>query len=323
MDLNTFKKPYVQRLIIYPFVLVIIAFIIWPKVTAKYFDNGFDLSDTLINKAEIYAGGPVKDGIPALNYPKFIQSTKNSWLHDNDRVLGISLNDITKAYPIKIMDHHEIVNDKFANSVVLISYCPLCGTGMAFDANIKGEATEFGVSGLLYNSDVLLYDRQTNSLWSQILSQAISGEMKGQKLTLLNMENTSWKDWKNKHPNTLVLSQETGHNRDYQKSPYVGYEKNKALYFPIKNLDKRYHPKELVLGLNFMGITKAYPFSELSQTNGIIHDSINNTVITIKFDAQNQTATVLNHQGQMIPSTVGYWFAWMAFYPDSIVYKAS
>jgi hypothetical protein len=322
VNLKTFKKPYVQRLIIYPIVLVIIGFIVWPKVAAKYFDNGFDLSDTLINKEEIYSGGPIKDGIPALNYPKFISANKAFFLKNNDRVLGLSLNGIAKVYPINIMNHHEIVNDKFADFAVMISYCPLCGTGMAFDANINGKASEFGVSGLLYNSDVLLYDRQTNSLWSQILSQAISGKMKGQKLSLLNLENTTWVDWKNKHPNSLVLSQDTGHNRDYSRSPYVGYDKSQAIYFPIKKTDKRYHPKEWVLGVKYKGITKAYPFSELSQTDGKIHDLIQNTSITITFDAQHQSAIVNNSQGQVIPSTVSYWFAWMAFYPESMVYKA-
>ena len=320
MNLSIFKKPTTQRLIIYPIVFIIIGIIIWPQLTVKFFDTGFDLSDTLVDKKEILAGGPVKDGIPALNYPKFISAESVQFLSQTDRVLGMDINGVTKAYPIKIMDHHEIVNDKFGSNAVLISYCPLCGTGMAFDANIDGNTTEFGVSGLLFNSDVLLYDRQTNSLWSQIMSKAISGKFKGKMLKQLNLEHTTWINWKNKHPDTLVLSTKTGHSRNYQLSPYRGYETDKALYFPVQNLDKRYHPKERVLGVKIANKTNVYPFSELAKGHGLLVDTINGTNYTIKFNKKNQTASIFDSKGKELPSTISYWFAWMAFYPDSLVY---
>jgi hypothetical protein len=322
VKLQKLKNTTRQRLIIYPIVLVIIAYILWPQVQAKYFDNGFDLSDSLINKEEIYHGGPPKDGIPSLDKPMFIHAKSVKYLNPKDRVLGLKINGIIKAYPIKILDHHEVVNDTFWKQSVVISYCPLCGTGMAFDATIDNKNLEFGVSGLLYNSDVLLYDRNTKSLWSQILSQAISGPLKGQKLELLSLDHTSWKDWSQRFPETLVLSDKTGFNRNYQQSPYSGYENSQQIYFPIKNLDKRYHPKELVVALKIDNKSYVFPFAELSKSNGMIEIVVNKKRIRVQYDPINNTATVYDSNKQVIPSIISYWFAWMAFYPDSILYEA-
>jgi hypothetical protein len=146
--------------------------------------KGFDLSNAQIPVAEILDGGPPKDGIPAIDRPEFLKASVAK-LPDETRVLGVWVNGIAKAYPINFMNYHEIVNDLFANRPVVVMYCPLCGSGIAFDALVKGGPRTFGVSGLLYNSDVLLYDRHSESLWSQLMMEAVSGPMAGTALEML------------------------------------------------------------------------------------------------------------------------------------------
>lgn len=290
------------------------------RVFSAFFYNGFDLTDPLIPKEEIHHGGPPRDGIPSIDNPTFIGVEEAGFLSEDDRVLGISRGGVAKAYPVKILDWHEIVNDEFNGQAVVVSYCPLCGTGMAFDANVGGEARSFGVSGLLYNSDVLLYDRESESLWSQIIRKSISGPLKGENLEQLPMAHTTWRDWREHNPGTLVLSNQTGHSRDYSRSPYKGYAASSRIWFPVKNQSQQYHPKELVIGLNLGGQTKAYPFAELSKTSGGIEDKLGEADIRVEFDAANRTGRVLDEEGNEIPTTIAFWFAWYAFFPDTEVY---
>lgn len=284
--------------------------------------NGFDVSDALVPAAEIYPGGPARDGIPAIDQPKFITAGQAGFLADDDRILGLDRNGIQRAYPVRILNYHEIVNDRFGDDNILVSYCPLCGTGMAFLATIKGTAHRFGVSGLLYNSDVLFYDRETESLWSQIKKLAVSGPMRGTGLQQISMMHTTWKDWRHKNPDTQVLSLQTGYKRDYNRSPYAGYEHSNDTYFPVSSTDRRYHSKEQVIGLSLDGIDKAYPFVELSRTKGTVRDRISGRLLTIEFDTVNRTGRILNSAGEVVPTTIAYWFAWTAFHPKTDVYKA-
>ena len=204
----------------------------------------------------------------------------------------------------------------------MVSFCPLCGTGMAF-STLHGKATTFGVSGLLYNSDLLLYDRETESLWSQILAAAISGPLRGEVLRPLPVEHTTWQDWRKRHPDTQVLSTDTGYNRDYRRSPYAGYETSDGLYFPVSRLDPRYHPKEQVIGVDIDGHFKVYPFIELARNDGEVSDEINGRKITVRFDKTHRSARVLGTvEGKPLPAVTGFWFAWMAFHPDSRVFAA-
>ena len=284
-------------------------------------DNGFDLSDSLIPVDEIHHGGPPRDGIPAIDDPVFVSVDQAGFLADEDRVLGISTGGITRSYPIRILDWHEIVNDNFGGRPVVVSYCPLCGTGMAFDADVGGQARSFGVSGLLYNSDVLLYDRESESLWSQVMRKAVSGPLIGRELRQVPMSHTTWRDWRARHPDTMVLSTETGHNRDYSRSPYGGYAESEDVFFPVKNKSARYHPKELVIGVNMNGKARAYPFSELSRSDAMVTDELDGTKLYIDFDATNRTGRVLDESGDEIPSTIAFWFAWYAFFPDTGVFE--
>ena len=287
--------------------------------------NGFVIKNPLVAIEQIRHGGPPKDGIPALDKPIFINGEDVTQLKPSDRVLGLVYNGEVKAYPIGILDHHEIVNDLFDNRHVVISFCPLCGTGMGFDARVKGagfseKVLDFGVSGLLYNSDVLMYDRQTESLWSQIDHQAISGPMKGAVLNTLPIEHTTWGDWYKRYPDSKVLSFDTGHGRNYRHSPYAGYENSQSLYFPVSHQDKRYHPKEITLGIEVNGVFKAYPFSELSKASSPLKDVVNGMPLLIHFDMETLSGRVENMNGKPYPVLSAYWFAWFAFHPETEVY---
>lgn len=284
--------------------------------------NGFELDGGLVPADEIHHGGPPRDGIPAIDAPNFISPDEAHFLRDDDRVLGLSRGGLSKAYPIRILNYHEIVNDRLAGEPIVVTYCPLCGTGVTFLADVAGTSRTFGVSGLLYNSDVLLYDRQSESLWSQLLGKAVTGPMQGTPLQQIPSSHTTWADWRARHPDTLVLSTETGHRRDYTSTPYQGYETSSALYFPVSNVRRDYHPKELVIGLELNGTVKAYPFAELSQGPDRLRERLAGKNITVEFDPANRTGRVLDEQGMEVPTTIAYWFAWTAFHPDTEVFTA-
>ena len=293
------------------------------NVAARDADNGFDLSDSLIPRDEIHLGGPPRDGIPSIDEPRFVGADAATFLRDDDRILGIVRDGQARAYPIAILNWHEVVNDQIGGSPVAITYCPLCGTGVAFDAGSAAAPRSFGVSGLLYNSDVLLYDRETESLWSQLMMQAVSGPLRGERLTPLPLTHTSWQAWRNRHPDTEVLSTETGHTRDYRRNPYAGYGNHDELFFPVASLSRRYHPKEQVIGIELDGRFKAYPFTELDRTGRVeIDDSFAGRDLRIVFDAANRSARVFDGSGQQLPGVTSFWFAWHAFHPEAEVFRA-
>ncbi len=305
-----------MKFYILPFFLLL--FGLCPGQTKK----GFDLKNAAIPISEIKDGGPPKDGIPSIDHPQFLKAEKAD-LQNGERVLGVVQNGIAKAYPIKILNYHEIVNDEFQGNRVVVTYCPLCGSGIAFDAEIDGTFYTFGVSGLLYNSDVLLYDRQTESLWSQLEYKAISGPMTGKELEILPTANTTWMNWRSKHPQTLVLSEQTGHIRDYSRDPYPKYQDASTLFFPVSAQNDEFHPKEMVIGIYINGVSKAYPFSELEKADKrSIGDTINGERIEIRYDAESKSAEILNAEGVLLPAITNFWFAWYAFNPDTAVFRA-
>ena len=287
--------------------------------------NGFDLTGALIPENEILSGGPPRDGIPAIDQPKFERVEEAGWLEDSDRLIGIVVDGVAKAYPIQILDWHEIVNDRVGNQHYAVTYCPLCGTGMVFASNIADTALVFGVSGLLYNSDVLLYDRNSESLWSQILAKGVTGPFKGVQLPQLPSVHTTFGAWKKKHPGSLVLSRETGYDRDYGKGPYGNYEKTRRLYFEVSNkAPKSYHPKERVLGVSAGDQHRAYPFSELSANDSAsIRASLGDLEFEVIWDEESQSASAFDREGKLLPTVTGFWFAWYTFYPETEVFKAN
>ena len=284
--------------------------------------NDFDVANSSIAASEIHQGGPPRDGIPSIDKPIFVSANKADHIKPQDRVLGLQRNGVSKTYPISIMNWHEIVNDEIDGEAVVITYCPLCGTGVAFSAHAGGRQLSFGVSGLLYNSDVLLYDRETESLWSQLLARAVSGPMKGTRLKLIPLEHTRWNDWQKRQPQTLVLSTDTGYSRDYDRDPYVGYEDSNGIYFPVAHSDPRYHPKEQILGIEINGQFKAYPFAELSRSDGVIKDQLNGEELNIHYNHDSRSARATDSKGNPIAAIRAFWFAWIAFHPETSVFKA-
>ena len=285
--------------------------------------NGFDLRGALIPAGQIDAGGPARDGIPSIDKPRFLPAERATYMRADDQVLGLVRNNVARAYPVRILNWHEVVNDRFDNDAVTLTFCPLCGTGVAFDGRVDGRALSFGVSGLLYNNDVLIYDRQTQSLWSQLLGQAISGPMKGQYLRVLPLTHTTWADWRKNHPATVILSTDTGATRAYERDPYAGYERSAEVIFPMAFRSSGFHPKERVLGVQLGTLTKAYPFVELGKTSGAVLDRLGDTALTIRFDRAASRATVHAKDGKQLPATVSYWFAWYGFHPETEIFRAN
>lgn len=290
------------------------------QVTYAQTKNGFDLSNSEIPVHLIKQGGPPKDGIPALSNPEFLTARKANYLNNNDRVVALSVNGESRAYPIKILNYHEIVNDVVGGMPLVVSYCPLCGSALVFKATIDNQRLSFGVSGLLYNSDVLMYDRQTNSLWSQLMMHAVTGSMKGQTLSFIEAEQTTWGDWRQRHPQTQVLSDKTGYNRDYSRSPYQGYEQVPTLFFPVAKVSDLMASKQKVLGVAVDGKFKAYSLADLKAAGKILKDNLNGTDYTINFNSTSKSATV-SHASKPLVYITTYWFAWYTFHPETEVYQ--
>jgi len=286
--------------------------------------NGFDLSGGLLPMDEIFQGGPPRDGIPAIDNPQFVtaaQMQELGELEPSDLVLGVSVNGIHKAYPIRILNWHEIVNDNFAEQPVVITFCPLCGSGMAFEAQLDGIDLDFGVSGLLYNSDVLLFDRQTQSLWSQIEKQSVTGNYQSRQLVDLAVQNTTWQRWREQYPDTQVLSFDTGYRRSYRRDPYAGYENSANTFFPVKFRAMGLHPKEKVLGLEHQGLAKAWPLVELAKAKLPLLDNIGDMQVMVHYDESSHTGHITDLQGQLLPAVSLFWFAWAAFHDDTLLYR--
>ena len=303
------------------FIFLILFLNSWCTLSVAQSKNGFDLKGSLIPVNQIFGGGPAKDGIPSIDQPEFVLADKVGYLQDDSPVLGISYQGVTKAYPINILNWHEIVNDQFNQQPVVITFCPLCGSGMAFSAFINGKTHDFGVSGLLYNSDVLLYDRQTQSLWSQLMTQAISGPHKGEHLVGIPVQHTTWLDWKTRNPKTWVLSKDLGFGRNYSDSPYKQYLDSPEIMFPVSARSRRYHPKEEVIGIDVAGQFKVYPFVELEKSPAEVREIVNGKAITVRYDRKHRSATVFDEQGEQLVAVRTFWFAWYAFHPKTEVYE--
>ncbi|AHE98072.1 DUF3179 domain-containing protein [Thioalkalivibrio paradoxus] len=281
--------------------------------------NGFDVSNSAVPLDEIHRGGPPRDGIPALTDPEFIGADGAHGLRDDDRVLGVFRNGVAKAYPLGIMNYHEVVNDLFGAEPIAVTYCPLCFTGIAFQAEQPdGSRRTFGVSGLLYNSDVLLYDRETESLWSQIAARAITGPLRGETLEMVPLANTTWEAWHAEHPDTRVLSRDTDYARNYDHDPYAAYAEDEALMFPVRFRMQAMHPKTPVLGVRIGDHARAYPFAEFPETGRHrVEDTLGGEVITLDVDADAQTGRVFDSRGEELTSLIAFWFAWFAFHPET------
>lgn len=281
--------------------------------------NSFDLSHSLISMNKIMSGGPPRDGIPALDDPKFVEAGDADFMKAEDNILGLVIDGVARAYPVKILNWHQIVNDQINDSPFMITYCPLCGSGAAYSTMVRGKKLRFGVSGLIYNSNMLLFDRETESLWSQIMGKAITGEQRGASLKLQALTHTNWQTWRAKHPGTQVLSVDTGFDRDYEKNVYTDYQKSPRIMYAVTNKPpEKYQTKELVIGLQIGKKFKAYPFSELSkQGKDSFSDELDGKKFTVHWDEDSRIARVRDKDGAEIPVITSYLFAWFTFHPTT------
>ena len=282
--------------------------------------NGFRLEPAAVPADEILHGGPPRDGIPALTKPERVPASESPW-HDDEIVIGVVRGGEARAYPVAILTWHELVNDTLGHEPILVSYCPLCGSALVFDRRVGGRTRTFGVSGLLYRSDLLLYDRETESLWSQIESAAVTGPALGVRLGVLRSSLVPWGVWKREHPDTTVLSLDTGHHRDYGASPYGDYARSERLIFPSP-LDRRYHPKMPTLGVRLPGgAARAYPAIELVRAGGLVEDELEGRAVEVRYDPDAQVFDV--DAPDELEVIEAYWFAWAAFHPDGTVFTVA
>ncbi len=312
--------------------------------------------ESLVPLDKIVSGGPPRDGIPSIDRPKFI-SAEEANLQNGEIVLGLEINGDVRAYPLDILVWHEIVNDVVGGEPVAVTYCPLCFTNQVFKRTVEGEVVEFGTSGKLYNSNLVMYDRSTESYWSQAVGQAIVGERTGYVLERIPFDVAYWEDWKVINPDTKVLSQDTGFDRPYGADPYGNYYMNESIYFPVSNHDDRLGLKEIIVGLEYDGIYRAYKLSTVEAEHSINDYLAGRSVLltsqypfmarafdrtsngqVLEFDYKDgvmmdlQTGSVWNFDGmavqgefagkrlERLPIDQGFWFEWVAFHPETEVY---
>jgi hypothetical protein len=274
----------------------------------------------IVDPKKILSGGPPKDGIPSIDNPKYVSVDEaDEWIADNELVLAIIYKGVKRVYPLQILVWHEIVNDEIAGDPLLITYCPLCGSGIAFVRTLAGEVVEFGTSGKLYNSNLVMYDRKTNTYWTQIGGQAIVGELTGMKLVPVSIETVVWRDWKAAHPDSEVLSQDTGFIRAYGRDPYGSYYEDSLLFFPVEESDNRIHPKTVIFGIEVDGVYKAYREDDLKEL-GEIEDTIGGVNVKVERDTAGVVKiTNLDTEAEIVKER-DFWFAWYAFHPDTGLY---
>ncbi len=184
-----------------------------------------DFSKSAIDFDEIISGGPPKDGIPSIDEPTFVPATEDKTLGEKEPVIALSVNGEAKAYPLRILTWHEIVNDAVGGEPVTVTFCPLCNAGVAFKRTLDGRVLDFGTTGKLRRSDLVMYDRQTESWWQQYSGEAIVGEMTGKRLEMVPSRMESWERFKARFPKGKVLVPNDPGMRDYGANPYVGYDR--------------------------------------------------------------------------------------------------
>jgi hypothetical protein len=274
----------------------------------------------IIPPEDILSGGPPKDGIPSIDDPKFVTVQEaDAWIEDNELVLAVIHKGVKRVYPLQIMVWHEIVNDEVAGDPIAITYCPLCGSGIAYERTLQGETVEFGTSGKLYNSNLVMYDRKTDSYWTQIDGLAVVGPLTGTELKAISIDTVAWRDWKAAHPDSEVLSQQTGESRPYGVDPYGSYYEDSFLFFPVDAEDDSVHPKTVIFGIEVNGTFKAYGEDDLKSA-GTINDMVAGVQIRIERDSAGIVKVTNLDTDKEIVKERDFWFAWYAFHPDTELY---
>ena len=245
--------------------------------------NNNEATKQIVPLDQIVSGGPPRDGIPSIDKPKFVSSEEASsnFLQGSDLVIGLEINGDVRAYPLKILVWHEIINDAVGGTPVAVTYCPLCLTSQVFNRTVDDQVVEFGTSGKLYNSNLVMYDRTTESLWSQAMAKGIVGKHGGKDLERIPFDIAAWSEWKKLHPESKVLSTDTGFGRPYGVDPYGNYYTEPNILFPVSHKDDRFGPKEIVVGIeDNNGMKKAYRISDI-ENKKVVNDAIGNKQIVL------------------------------------------
>ncbi len=259
------------------------------------------IGGAIVPLSEVIGGGPGPDGIPPLETPGFIRNLNLSSLSSFELVAGVKIGDDIRAYPYNILNWHEVVNDRFdmdgSPELVTLSYCPLTGSAVLWKSFMEPSNKTFGTSGLLYNSNLVLYDRATRSNWSQMLEQSISGDEITRIPDRLQVVETSWGTWKAMYPETILLSEATGFSRDYTRYPYGSFREDQRLLFPVNNADdRRLHRKERVLGINVGTSSKAYPINNFARQLEVINEEIGNMQVVAAGSSGLNLGVVFNRE---------------------------
>jgi len=255
---------------------------------------------------------PARDCIPSIDQPAFIPADEVEYLLDDDLVMTLTHNGITRAYPTRILDHHEIVNDMFGSDPVAITYCPLCGSGLAFDRRQGSLVLDFGVSALLHNSDLVMYDRQTESLWQQITGEAFAGKSRGSQLKTLPMSMITWDDWHKQYPDGEVLTVDGVMTDRYLKDAYGDYAESEKLYMPVSATDARLHPKRVIYGMEIGDDSIAIDAEWLLEAGQFANEYAGKKLVITVADNGEVDASLDDEQ---ITIHRMYWFAWYSFHP--------
>ena len=267
---------------------------------------------------EVLSGGVRKDGIPAINEPKFTNVSDANKRYDDEAIgIGLSFNGHNRFYPYEILVLHEIVNDDLGGAPAVVTYCPLCGTGVVFDPRVGDTTYDFGVSGMLWQSNLLMYNRtgdaNTETLWSQVLGEAVVGPLTGTKLEIIPADTVTFGEWKAAHPDTKVLDRDSSRAGQYGRDPYGNYYTSEQVYFPVSNQSSELHPKAYVLGIELDGQYKAYLEERLAI--GQTEDIFAGQTITINKSATGEVRMKAGDQD--LPFIGAFWFSWVAVHPET------
>jgi len=243
-----------------------------------------DTSKALVPLEEIISGGPPPDGIPAIDRPSFVTPADAArWIAPKEPVLALEIKGDARAYPLQILMWHEIVNDVVGGVPVAVTFCPLCNSGIVFERVVNGTTLDFGTSGKLYKSDLVMYDRQSHSLWAQMEGRAIVGARAGVRLKLIPANTLSFEEWRVTHPTGKVLSRDTGHTRKYGVNPYESYDQPQLGPFLFRGqLDARRPPKERVVGIKLGETARAYPWPLLVERR-VVNDRLGDQALVVLY----------------------------------------
>ncbi len=280
--------------------------------------NGFDIGGDAAAENSVVRIGPVDYPIEALASMKIEPIDNTAW-QAGDFVMGISINGEARAYPLAIMVWHQIVNDELGGMPVLVTFCRTCGTGLVYERSVDSQVLTFGMSGLIYQADVLLYDQQTGSLWSRFVDEAISGPLQGQLLFDLPYQITPLEEWKKRYPESTVVSRDTGFEIDYSFTPDGGPAAGENIFAALPS-ELRYHADMPALGVSRNGRAKAYPAGEVLVSGGKITDRFDGLELVIEYSPEQQVFTHNIDDSLQVEQTS--WEAWATTYPDTAVFAA-